>query len=235
MQPFISDTVSLIKEESRIFIGQYEIAASIFRYQRPEITIAPDTEIVIEGAPSSGNSFATIAFDEAQERKIRVAHHHHLPFQVSLACRRDLPCLLLIRQPLDAVVSRVVRYGYYAPRTLQAVLWVNYSLRHWIMFYVRVLPYLSKVAVCDFSQLIHDYYSVIEQVNLKFKTAFNPPSQEVCARSLSALAEGVKPDKEREIRKSEFKKWARQEPRFGKSLERAEKLYATITGRESPG
>ena len=228
MRSFANDMFVLLKEEARILIGRNEISAGWFRLKRTAITVSRETDIVIEGAPSSGNSFALVAFESAQNRRMRIAHHHHLPFQVTLACRDHIPCIVLIRHPLDAVVSRVSRYGYYQPQTLQAVLWVNYSLRHWNMFYERALEWRSNFLVCDFRELISDYASVIERVNAKFNTEFNVPSAEICAQSLSALAEGLKPDKDREVRKAQFKEWMRQEAAFRKSLERAGELYAAI-------
>ena len=62
----------------------------------------------------------------------------------------------------------------------------------------------------------------------EIQTEFNVPSAEICAQSLSALVEGLKPDKEREVRKAQFKEWMRQEAAFRKSLERAGELYAAI-------
>lgn len=177
MRSFANDMFVLLKEEARILIGRNEISAGWFRLKRTAITVSRETDIVIEGAPSSGNSFALVAFESAQNRRMRIAHHHHLPFQVTLACRDHIPCIVLIRHPLDAVVSRVSRYGYYQPQTLQAVLWVNYSLRHWNMFYERALEWRSNFLVCDFRELISDYASVIERVNAKFKPNSMSPAR----------------------------------------------------------
>jgi len=233
MKSFVKDTATLIKEEMRILVGQHELADGYFRHRWPDITVSPDTRFVIEGAPSSGNSFAVIAFNAAQSEKIRVAHHHHLPFQVVFACRSRIPCLVLIRHPLDAAVSRVARHGFYQPQTLQAVLWTSYALRHWVMFYDRVVEYRPNFSICDFSELVIDYPAVIRRVNQKFKTNFNIPSAEICTQSLSTLAEAVKPDKDREIRKPQFKEWIRRESRFAKLLKRAEELYVAIRAESS--
>jgi len=228
MKSFVKDMSVLLKEELRILAGRHEISAGLFRLKQPEITTTQATEIVIEGAPSSGNSFALVAFEAAQERRVRIAHHQHLPFQVSLACRRDIPCVVLLRQPVDAVTSRVARYGFYQPRTFQSKLWLDYSLRHWIMFQERILEWRQKFLVCEFRELIGDYPSTIERVNSKFNTKFAVPTAEICAQSLSALAEGLKPDKERETRKSRFKEWMRQEQAFARRLARAQELYEVL-------
>ena len=229
----LKDIASLIKEETRLLIGRHEGSVGWFRHKWPDITISRASEIVIEGAPSSGNSFAAIAFITAQDREIHVAHHQHLPFQITLACKMNIPCLVLIREPVDAIVSRVSRYGYYQPRTNQAMLWVNYSLRHWLMFYTSILRYRPNFEICDFKELIRDYGSVIERVNIKFGVRFHAPSAQVGAQSLSTLADGVKPDRNRDARKSLFKEWVYHEEAFRSSFQRASDLYASIRATSS--
>ncbi|MBV6395999.1 MAG: hypothetical protein HFACDABA_01587 [Anaerolineales bacterium] len=228
MASFVKDLFVLLKEETRILIGRHEISAGLFRLKQPGITTTQTTEIVIEGAPSSGNSFALVAFEAAQKKKVRIAHHQHLPFQVTRAARYHIPCIVIIRPPLDAVVSRVARYGFYQPQTRQAELWAGYALRHWNMFHEQILDCRPKFLVCEFRELISDYPAVIERTNSKFNARFDVPTAELCAQSLSALAEGLRPDKERDVRKNKFKEWMRQEQIFAQRLERAQKLYEVV-------
>ncbi len=47
--------------------------------------ITERTQLVIEGFPRSGNTFASKAFTLAQDRPVVVASHVHLPAQVKLA------------------------------------------------------------------------------------------------------------------------------------------------------
>jgi hypothetical protein len=64
------------------------------------------TDIVIEGFPASANTFAVAAFRLAQEpRYMRIAHHTHVPAQVIEATRLGVPAILLIREPMQAVLS----------------------------------------------------------------------------------------------------------------------------------
>src|SRR2546422_7828125 len=49
------------------------------------------TEMMIEGYPRSGNTFAVAAFRLAQQRPVIVAHHLHSPAQVLEAVRRRIP------------------------------------------------------------------------------------------------------------------------------------------------
>src|SRR4029079_11860657 len=74
----------------------------------PEV-ISDETEVVIDGYTRSASTFAVYAFQVAQPRPVRLAHHLHAPAQLLEAARRGLPAILVIREPRGAVLSQVVR------------------------------------------------------------------------------------------------------------------------------
>jgi len=78
------------------------------------------TELVIEGFARSGNTFAVAAFSLAQPRPVRLAHHLHAPAQVLLAARMGIPCIVLVRDPVDAVASRLIRRRFTRPFSVPA-------------------------------------------------------------------------------------------------------------------
>ena len=61
------------------------------RRRKGRAVVGPDTELVIEGFPRTANTFAVFAFQTAQARPVRVAHHLHAPIQVTVAARRPPP------------------------------------------------------------------------------------------------------------------------------------------------
>lgn len=65
----------------------------------PNMLVESDTELVIEGFERSGNTFAVVAFETAQPRPVKTAHHLHAAAQVVSAVRMGVPTLLLIRPP----------------------------------------------------------------------------------------------------------------------------------------
>src|SRR5687768_15078094 len=73
------------------------------------------TELVIEAFPRSGNTFAVVAFQLAQARPVKIAHHLHAAAQVTRGVRLRKPTLVLIRDPLKAVSSHLVREPSVAP------------------------------------------------------------------------------------------------------------------------
>lgn len=127
--------------------------------------ITRDKELVLEGFPRSGNSFAYAAFVTAQKRPVRVAHHLHAPAQVILSARWNIPTLVIVRNPLDAVTSFLIRHPEIIARQ---------SLRAWIRYHRRLESYQQHFVVATFSQIIGDFGSVIGRLNERFGKSFLP-------------------------------------------------------------
>jgi hypothetical protein len=125
--------------------------------------VTPETQLVIEGFPRSANAFAAVAFRQAQNEKVRVARSSHVPAQVIRAARWQIPTLVLIRKPKDAILSLVIR----DPVS------VDQALRHYVSFYKTVEKYRSAYVLGLFEEVTEDYGEVIRRVNEKFETTFS--------------------------------------------------------------
>jgi hypothetical protein len=124
------------------------------------------TEIVIEGYPRSGNTFAQIAFRLVQPRSVEIAHHLHMPAQVLWAVQHDIPAIVLIREPVDAVVSLVI--GLYGEECIAM------AFRNYLRVYRPLLPVRDRVVICRFQELVSDFEPVVNRVNAKWGTSFVP-------------------------------------------------------------
>jgi hypothetical protein len=125
-----------------------------------------DTDILVESFPRCASSFAVAAFRLAQEpRTVRVAYQTHAPGHVIAAVRRNVPAVVLIREPVDAVVSNLVRHPERG---------VNGVLRGYVRFYGPLLPYRSGFVTATFDEVVGgEFGSVIRRVNQRFGTAFS--------------------------------------------------------------
>ena len=133
------------------------------KYGAAGSVVNPDTELVIEGFQRSGNTFAVAAFELAQGRETRTAHHLHAAAQVIAAVRMGIPILLLIRDPDEAVLSHMLREPCITPKQ---------GLANWVRFHERVLPYRDRVVVGEFGLVTSDFGAVIAEINRRFGTAF---------------------------------------------------------------
>jgi hypothetical protein len=153
-----------IGERPRLFFGLYG-ARPAYR----DLLVNRETGIVIEGFPRSGNTFAVYAFEQAQKEGggdvVRPAHHLHAPAQVMRAVHWKIPCVVLIREPTEAVLSLVIR----DPRIS-----LSQAFLHYISLYEVADRYREGFVLASFEQVIGDYGVVIERVNEHFGTAFHP-------------------------------------------------------------
>ena len=78
------------------------------RFRRRQL-VGADTILVLEGFGGSGNTFVVAALGILGLDVDRVAHHHHAPSQVRAGIRRELPTIVLVRSPCNAIASLVRR------------------------------------------------------------------------------------------------------------------------------
>ena len=135
-----------------------------------------DTDICIEGFPRSANSFAVEAFQFAQHSPAKVAHHQHAPAQVIRACQWRIPCIVLIREPVEAIVSLKALHleGWYRRkrRPLGFVIGFHLWARAYVSFYASIWPFRDGFVVALFPEVLQDFGQVIERVNAHFGTSF---------------------------------------------------------------
>ena len=189
----------------RLFYPSYRCFGP--RWKRPRL-VRPTTRLVIEGYPRSANSFAVQAFQLAQRREVRVAHHHHVEAQVLRGVEWDLPVCLLVRPPSDAVRSLLLRDPWIP---------ADWALSRFLTFYYRLWPLADRCHVALFSEVVQDFGAVIRGINRKFGTdfaefehtdrnvafVFERIGRAEAARGLT-LREAARPDSRRSAMKKEI-------------------------------
>ena len=128
------------------------------------LAVEPGTDIVIEGFPRSANTFAVVAFEKAQEQTVSVAHHLHVPSQVLRAVKLGIPVIVLIREPVAAICSLVVREPHLDLKT---------ALNDYINFYNTIIPVSKNFVTARFEDVTSDFGEIIKEVNAKFSTNFS--------------------------------------------------------------
>ena len=127
-----------------------------------------DSELVIEAFPRSANTTSVLALFYAQGESFRVGHHLHVPAHIKYAVRHKIPCLVIMRSPLDCVASLMVMRKGGNPSDL---------LMDYIDFARVVEKMQEHVVIVDFNEVTQQGMGpAIEAVNRKFQTDFNAPS-----------------------------------------------------------
>ena len=149
--------------EAMTFAARYPfLALPAARVLGHGIVVDRDTDVVIEGYPRSGNSFAVAAFAQAQPRPIRIAHHTHAPANVLTAARLGVPALVVVRDPEEAAVEFA----------LVKQIGIVRALRGYASFHEALLPRRDGFVVGEFGEVTTDLGPVIRRVNARFGTSF---------------------------------------------------------------
>lgn len=206
-------------------------AAMLLRASKRSTLARPDTAIVIEGFLRSGNTFSVAAFTVANGSHQHVGRHLHGAPHVLRAVRLGLPTVVLIRQPVDAVSSYLVRRPTLTP---------DDALVEYLDFYQTAWRVRDGFVVGLFDRVVADFGAVITDVNQRFGTSFAPyrPTAESQAAAFALVEEmnrlecGGKvvethigrPSAEREDRKREIRT-RMQQPRTRALLRESEYLF----------
>ncbi len=145
--------------DSRLFANFYS------RLDSSKLTrITEDTELVIEGCPRSGNSYALAAFRYSNEG-VTVASHRHSPTAVRTGLKRRLPVIVIVRRPRDTIGSGLQYYPDQPPR---------WAIQVYQRFHEGVLPMADKVLIATFEEVTSDFGEVVRRCNARFGTNFKP-------------------------------------------------------------
>lgn len=175
---------SLLRYRTRRVLGRHPVlfrASVLARPSQWRITVGRSTDVVVDGFPRSGNNFAFEAFRMANPAA-RMASRTHAPAQIRRGVERGIPTLLLVRDPLEAVLSLLVRQPYLGARE---------ALADHRAFYEATWPFRHGFVVGEFGRVTTDLGGLIEELNRRFGSTFEPyrNTPERDARSLAAIEE----------------------------------------------
>jgi hypothetical protein len=111
-------------------------------------------DLCIEGYPASGNSYAYNLIRLARP-ELTISHHCHSIANLKLALKYNVPAVAVIRQPLDAVASRIVRF--------QAE--PNNALREYEAFAHFLLKHRQSLLLLTFDEVVHDTAAMLDRVS----------------------------------------------------------------------
>lgn len=159
-----------LKHQLLSMIASSPVLLSYFygRYSKYNaLLVTPQTDIVIEGFPRCANTFAVITFSKAQKHNYLIAHHLHAEAQLTLAVKHNIPTIALIRDPLEAISSLIVRDPTFS---------IEQALHRYINFYTVVNELRNSLVIAEFSDVTHGFNKIIARCNSKFSTDFSLPS-----------------------------------------------------------
>lgn len=180
-------TPSIILEFIKYFLKKnsflYNLYLDYKQEKRPHLSIKKRrTKICIEGYPRSANSYAVRMFKISNQRNEHyVLHHSHSFNRIKKAIKNNIPVLVLIRNPEDAIASSLV---FKSKRKQDKFSWfIRLEIRKYLDFYLPIFNYLDKILVVKFEDVISNYSEIIRRFNNYFGLSFNIPNDEQKARN----------------------------------------------------
>ncbi len=150
--------------EAMTILARYPaLALPAARRRGHGVVLDAGTDILIEGYPRTGNSFAVAAFAASQPGPVRIAHHVHAPAHVLAAVRAGIPAIVLVRRPEEAVVDFL---------EVKPHLTAGQALRGYRRFYAPLVGFRDRLVVARFEDVMRDFGAVIRRVNERFHTSF---------------------------------------------------------------
>lgn len=138
---------------------------------RDKLVTNKKKDIVIEGPPRTANTFMVEAFVHAQKKEVKVAHHMHVPGQLTRAVKLGIPAIVLIRNPRDTAISHAIAGMNKDEDSLEI------ALHYYIDFYETLKPYRDYFVLARFDDIINNPAKIINTVNKKFNVNFDNYSE----------------------------------------------------------
>ena len=125
-----------------------------------------DSDLVLEGFPRSANTVAVLTL-QYSNKNLKMGHHLHVPAHIKYAARHCIPCLIVIRNPIDSVVSLMVMEGGGDPKRL---------FKHFIDFANTILSLREHIILIPFEKVVKGRLGDgVAALNKKFGTDFKLP------------------------------------------------------------
>lgn len=87
----------------------YEVFPKVLNFRNGSYRwVTRDSDLVIEGAPRSANTFLHRIVRAGSHYDLKIAQHVHRPLQLRLARRFEIPTYFLIREPKEALASILI-------------------------------------------------------------------------------------------------------------------------------
>ncbi len=123
------------------------------------------TKIVIEAFPSSGNTFCRQAFllSNPDVAPNDICSHTHSPRVVERAVRAGVPCIVVAREPRDAVSSMVQRFTGIS---------IQSAFAYYDHYYRKLLPIKDEFVHVPFEAVVRDFSDAVTECNQKYGVQF---------------------------------------------------------------
>lgn len=191
--------------------------------------VYPSTELCIEAYPSSANSFMFVLLRRFAP-DLEIAHHTHAVASLKRAVQLGTPTIFILRNPADAISSRMARFRVPVHPCLQHYVWLyRFVVQHGVTFHLtefgtlrddlelslrRALAYIGRETALDEAALSELKKSGFEEIDAHWQ-------------SYAVASQSATPSAKRDSEKARLKQIVIQHPLY----EEADALYKQLSAR----
>jgi hypothetical protein len=200
------------------------------------------SDLVIEGYARSANTYAVAAFQIASGGRLAIASHTHLATHIKRACRLGVPCIALVRNPVDAIASLGVRLN---------VEQFSNEVDAYADFYESILPLRERLMFAHFADITCRMEAVLGEARRRYRLEVEElTNRELAERKVFEVIEAMeradsgtcvvrethvgRPSRVR-AEATERAIAALRRPEYTKGLERCIRVYESISGLTAAG
>ena len=191
-------------------------------------------DLLVDGFPRCGNSYTAAAFKLSQPNKHVRSHGHHPAFVVD-AIRSEKPVCLVIREPKMAVTSLIIhrRCSFFG------------ALDWYCRYYSAVLPFLNRVEVVEFSEVLTRFPDIIRRINNRYNIQLDIPIADKDFHiHVKEFVEQLPwagdpftislPNRNRRALQQRILRAIQYRPQLNRRLENADEIYHKVLARRLP-
>ena len=213
----------------------YPLAQRIKGTYTDEEIPSDQTELVVTGYHRSANTFSLKLLQQLKPG-IRIASHAHAVATLKIARKKGVKTIVLVRNPLDAVSSNVVRSQ--PSNAKQQIKNARRLLADYIDYYRYVKDHQDRCRILHFETVTKTPERLVEEV---VRLGVMEPKDAETVRSAAGSVVGelrakdLPPDRlniggpDREAKKKAVKQILLENPRFNRRLKLAEALYQAVS------
>ncbi len=189
-------------------------------------------DLSVYAYPSSANTYFYHYIRNLLSDNLKISHHTHAPSMISRSLRYNIPIIIIIRNPLDAITSYYTRFS--AGKTFS----INTAVRAYIDFYKVVQKNINSLHIIKFEDAINNPYSesikVLKENSIQVTDSMSKSdlaehdeyvkSYIVSDKMSSSFSTSVLPDDKKEMLKIDVYPKVKKNKHFLK----AQKLYDEI-------
>lgn len=200
-----------IRQRTKLWLGQTEQLYPLYlKWRNPKKRFpCRNTFLTIEGFPRSANTFSLYLAREVFPGKLISSHIHNIA-SIKSGLRLEVPCIVLIRDGIESVVSLAQKDGV---QPEEAHVLAGY-LTEWLQMYNFVNERIENLTVVNFRQLVEMPQRFISlMANLKGESITLEAASKMVVAALSKMEakEDTKakqgsslPRKERDMKKAAY-------------------------------